>query len=68
MLRRAGLAGRNQGMQFKKLFQVLVLGGAMAGAVAASACAQANAQDKGKKPPPADAGTTGSSGGGVKGW
>jgi len=66
MLRRAGLAGRNQGMQFKKLFQVLVLGGAMAGAVAASACAQANAADKAKKPP-ADAGTT-ESGGGVKGW
>ncbi len=54
-------------MQFKKLFQVLVLGGAMAGAVAASACAQANAADKAKKPP-ADAGTTDSSGSGVKGW
>ena len=55
-------------MQFKKLFQVLVLGGAMVGAVAASGCAQANAADKTKKPP-ADAGTTGdSSGGGVKGW
>ena len=54
-------------MQFKKLFQVLVLGGAMAGAVAASACAQANAQDKAKKPPP-DAGATSSPGGGVKGW
>ena len=54
-------------MHFKKLFQVLVVGGAMAGAVAASACAQANAQDKAKKPPPADAGTT-SSGAGVKGW
>jgi hypothetical protein len=53
-------------MQFKKLFQVLVLGGAMAGAVAASACAQANAADKAKKPP-ADAGST-ESGGGVKGW
>ena len=55
-------------MQFKKLFQVLVLGGAMAGAVAATACSQANAQDKAKKPP-ADAGTKDSSaGGGVKGW
>jgi hypothetical protein len=54
-------------MQFKKLFHVLVLGGAMAGAVAASACAQANAQDKAKKPP-ADAGTSSSSAGGVKGW
>jgi hypothetical protein len=54
-------------MQFKKLFQVLVLGGAMVGAVAAAGCAQANAQDKGKKPA-ADAGTTDSSGGGVKGW
>jgi hypothetical protein len=52
-------------MHFKKLFQVLVLGGAVvSGAVG---CAQANAQDKGKKPP-ADAGTTDSSGGGVKGW
>ena len=55
-------------MQFKKLFHVLVLGGAMAGAVAASACAQANAQDKSKKAPPADAGTSSSSAGGVKGW
>lgn len=56
-------------MQFKKLFQVLVLGGAMVGAVAASACAQANAADKAKKPA-ADAGATdsSSSGGGVKGW
>jgi hypothetical protein len=54
-------------MQFKKLFQVLVLGGAMVGAVAASACAQANAADKAKKPA-ADAGTTDSAGGGVKGW
>ena len=55
-------------MQFKKLFQVLVVGGAMAGAVAATACSQANAQDKAKKPP-ADAGTKdSSSGGGVKGW
>jgi len=53
------------GMLFKKLFQVLVLGGAVIGASAG--CAQANAQEKGKKPPPADAGTT-SSGGGVKGW
>jgi flavin-dependent dehydrogenase len=56
-------------MQFKKLFQVLVVGGAMAGAVAATACSQANAQDKAKKPAPADAGTKDSSaGGGVKGW
>ncbi len=56
-------------MQFKKLFQVLVLGGAMAGAVAAAAgCSQANAQDKAKKPPPADAGTKDSASGGVKGW
>ena len=56
-------------MQFKKLFQVLVLGGAMVGAVAASACAQANAADKAKKPA-TDAGATDSSsaGGGVKGW
>jgi hypothetical protein len=55
-------------MQFKKLFQVLVLGGAMAGAVAATACSQANAQDKAKKPAP-DAGTKdSSSAGGVKGW
>ncbi len=54
-------------MQFKKLFQVLVVGGAMAGAVAASACAQANAADKAKKPA-ADAGPTDSSAGGVKGW
>ena len=56
-------------MQFKKLFQVLVLGGAAA--VAASGCSQANAQEKGKKPTVADAGTqtdSTSSGGGVKGW
>ncbi|HSP19719.1 MAG TPA: hypothetical protein VLQ79_09400 [Myxococcaceae bacterium] len=53
-------------MQFKKLFQVLVLGGAAA--VAAAGCTQANAQEKGKKPA-ADAGaTTDSAGGGVKGW
>jgi hypothetical protein len=52
-------------MLFKKLFQVLVLGGAVIGASAG--CAQANAQDKGKKPP-ADAGTTNSAGSGVKGW
>ena len=52
-------------MHFKKLFAVLVLGGAVLGA--AAGCAQANAADKDKKPP-ADAGTTGSSGGGVKGW
>ena len=52
-------------MHFKKLFQVLVLGGAVLGA--AAGCAQANASDKDKKPP-ADAGTTDSSGGGVKGW
>ena len=52
-------------MLFKKLFQVLVLGGAVIGASAG--CTQANAQEKGKKPA-ADAGTTGSSGGGVKGW
>ncbi|HET9158780.1 MAG TPA: hypothetical protein VFN91_19055 [Myxococcaceae bacterium] len=51
-------------MQFKKLFQVLVLGGAAV--IAAAGCAQANAQEKGKKPP-ADAGVD-SSGGGVKGW
>ena len=51
-------------MLFKKLFQVLVLGGAVVGA---SACAQANAQEKAKKPA-ADAGTTSSAGGGVKGW
>jgi hypothetical protein len=53
-------------MQFKKLFQVLVLGGAVVGASAGCVPA-ANAQGKDKKPPPADAGTT-SSGGGVKGW
>jgi len=52
-------------MQFKKLFQVLVLGGAVIGASAG--CTQANAQEKGKKPA-ADAGTTNSAGGGVKGW
>ncbi len=53
-------------MHFKKLFQVLVLGGAGVGGVAG--CSQANAQEKGKKPP-VDAGTTtDSSGGGVKGW
>jgi hypothetical protein len=52
-------------MQFKKLFQVLVLGGAVIGASAG--CTQANAQEKGKKPA-ADAGTTSSAGGGVKGW
>ncbi|MGZ6140971.1 MAG: hypothetical protein ACXWLA_09860 [Myxococcaceae bacterium] len=52
-------------MQFKKLFQVLVLGGATV--VAAAGCAQANAQEKGKKPAP-DAGADSSSGGGVKGW
>ncbi len=52
-------------MHFKKLFQVLVLGGAVVGA--ASGCAQANAQEKAKKPP-ADAGTTTEAGGGVKGW
>ncbi|HUM11175.1 MAG TPA: hypothetical protein VLT82_09530 [Myxococcaceae bacterium] len=50
-------------MHFKKLFQVLVLGGAVVGA--SSGCAQANAQDKDKKPP-VDAGTQ--TGGGVKGW
>jgi len=54
------------GMQFKKLFQVLVLGGAVVGG--AAACSQANAQDKSKKPPPADAGTQTQSGSGVKGW
>ena len=52
-------------MQFKKLFQVLVLGGAVVGAGAG--CSQANAQDKGKKPA-VDAGTQTESGGGVKGW
>ena len=52
-------------MQFKKLFQVLVLGGAVVGAGAG--CSQANAQDKAKKPPP-DAGTQPQSGAGVKGW
>jgi hypothetical protein len=52
-------------MLLKKLFQVLVLGGAVIGASAG--CSQANAQDKGKKPP-ADAGTKAESGGGVKGW
>ncbi len=53
-------------MHFKKLFQVLVLGGAVVGG--AAGCSQANAQEKGKKPP-VDAGTTtDSSGGGVKGW
>jgi len=52
-------------MLFKKLFQVLVLGGAVIGASAG--CAQANAQEKGKKPP-ADAGTTSAPGSGVKGW
>ena len=52
-------------MHFKKLFQVLVLGGAVVGG--AAGCAQANAQGKDKKPP-VDAGTTDSSGGGVKGW
>lgn len=54
-------------MQFKKLFQVLVLGGAVVGASAGCVPA-ANAQGKDKKPPPADAGTTSSTGGGVKGW
>lgn len=53
-------------MHFKKLFQVLVLGGAVLGA--AAGCAQANAADDKDKKPPADAGTTDSSGGGVKGW
>ena len=53
-------------MHFKKLFQVLVLGGAAA--VAASGCAQANAQEKGKKPPVDAGSSTDSSGGGVKGW
>lgn len=53
-------------MHFKKLFQVLVLGGAVVGG--AAGCAQANAQDKDKKPA-ADAGASSdSSGGGVKGW
>jgi hypothetical protein len=52
-------------MLFKKLFQVLVLGGAVVGASAG--CSQANAQQQGKKPA-ADAGTSSSSGGGVKGW
>jgi len=50
-------------MHFKKLFQVLVLGGAVVGA--GTGCSQANAQDKGKQPA-VDAGTE--SGGGVKGW
>jgi glycine/D-amino acid oxidase-like deaminating enzyme len=55
-------------MLFKKLFQVLVLGGAVVGAAAAAGCAQANAADKAKKPA-VDAGpTTDSAGGGVKGW
>jgi hypothetical protein len=54
-------------MHFKKLFQVLVLGGAVVGA--AAGCAQANAADNKEKKPPVDAGTsTDSSGGGVKGW
>jgi hypothetical protein len=56
-------------MLFKKLFQILVVGGAVVGAT--SGCAPAaNAQEKGKKAPAADAGTPKqeSSGGGVKGW
>jgi hypothetical protein len=52
-------------MHFKKLFQVLVLGGAVVGAGAG--CTQANAQEKAKTPP-VDAGTQPESGGGVKGW
>jgi hypothetical protein len=53
----------------KKLFQILVVGGAVVGAT--SGCApSANAAEKGKKEP-ADAGTPkadSSGGGGVKGW
>ena len=68
MLRRAGLGREGPGMQFKKLFQVLVLGGAMVGAVAATACSQAKAGDDKAKKPAADAGTSSSAGSGVKGW
>ena len=39
-------------MEFQELFQVLVLGGAMVGAVAASGCAQANGADKTRSRPP----------------
>jgi len=52
-------------MLFKKLFQVLVLGGAVIGA---TGCSQANAQDKGGKKPPPDAGASSQAGSGVKGW
>jgi hypothetical protein len=55
-------------MLFKKLFQILVVGGAVVGAT--SGCApSASAAEKGKAPAP-DAGTpkADSSGGGVKGW
>jgi hypothetical protein len=58
-------------MLFKKLFQILVVGGAVVGAT--SGCApSASAAEKGKKEPAPDAGTpkadSSSSGGGVKGW
>jgi hypothetical protein len=56
-------------MLFKKLFQILVVGGAVVGAT--SGCApSANAAEKGKKEPATDAGMpkADSSGGGVKGW
>lgn len=52
-------------MHFKKLFQVLVLGGAAV--VAGAGCVQANAQEKAKKAP-VDAGPQTDSAGGVKGW
>jgi len=64
-------------MLFKKLFRVLVMGGAMIGAGTASGCA-ANAQTesdaaKKKAPQPADAGTApdagkADQGGGASGW
>jgi len=66
MLRPLVMAGRAPGMDFKKLFQVLVLGGAVVGA--AAGCAQANAQDKSKKPAPDAGASTATPGAGVKGW
>jgi hypothetical protein len=58
-------------MLFKKLFQILVVGGAVVGAT--SGCApSASDAEKGKKEPAADGGApkadSSSSGGGVKGW
>jgi hypothetical protein len=54
-------------MLFKKLFRLLVVGGAILGGTASSGCA-ARAADAEKKPAP-DAGTASKdTGGGASGW